>query len=661
MIRISFLSCVLLFAQNTFAQPFTIVPFKPLPTTVASGGTVAAYYTVTNITTSSLEGFVQTLPANVTQIKCDPNFCGPTFTLAGEGDSCILKLTVAGAVDPNTVPQLTVCASGECLSPSPHLAVTEVASHPLIAIGAGRFLIEGSGLPLVAVSNDSGLNWDYPASIYSNLKLSVDPNLQSGLLNAASCTGVGDKSLCIASGDYCVDAHCYPLVAVSGKGVNTDWSYPKDIYENLATKIDSDLVNAFLLNASCTGSGNKSICIAAGQYLTPNNVIPLAAVSNNAGKNWTYPTSLFQNLTTSIDPNFKNGFFSGSSCTGTACNAHCITAGRYCSDELCINEFPLVGVSQNGGKDWVYPNSIFQNLNTSIDPNFVSGFFSSASCTGSGDNSICIAAGEFFTQQSNFPLLALTRDGGTTWSYPSSIFKDLQVKIGPDFKSGYFKSASCNGSGSTAVCIATGVYSTATTQFPLLALSSNGGETWEYPAEIFTNLNLTIDPGFVRGGFEGAGCSPTGICTASGSYCSDSSCETQFPLLAFSDDNGANWHYPSSIFSNLTSSVDPNFSRGLLFGTSCTSSENQNMCVATGEYYVTNSIGAPLPLLVYSTDKGNTWHYPAAIHENLASKLDPTFVGASLIGAAATGGSKLTPDRNILGYNKKQEGIRLAN
>lgn len=144
-------SVLVSFVNTIFAQSFTIAPFKPLPDTVPRGGTVAAYYTVTNTTASTLNGFVKTLPANVTQIKCDPNFCGPTFTLAGVGESCILKLTVAGAVDPNVLPQLTVCTSGgDCVTPTPLLAVNEVASSPLIATGAGRFLKEGTNLVAVA-------------------------------------------------------------------------------------------------------------------------------------------------------------------------------------------------------------------------------------------------------------------------------------------------------------------------------------------------------------------------------------------------------------------------------------------------------------------------------------------------------------------------------
>ena len=68
---------------SSHASVFRIVPQTPLPTTVSQGGSVKAYYTVTNTTGSFHSGnYVKYLPPNVTQVTDDvmvPDLCGTPF------------------------------------------------------------------------------------------------------------------------------------------------------------------------------------------------------------------------------------------------------------------------------------------------------------------------------------------------------------------------------------------------------------------------------------------------------------------------------------------------------------------------------------------------------------------------------------------------------
>lgn len=116
--------CFLLFSTASFALPFNIMPKAgfPLPIYVPVGGTVTAYYTVSNNTVSQRNGnYVKYLPPNVSQVTSGVTFgdtCGTTFNLTAKGESgssCTLQLTVSGAVnsnDPNPHQHLFVCFPG---------------------------------------------------------------------------------------------------------------------------------------------------------------------------------------------------------------------------------------------------------------------------------------------------------------------------------------------------------------------------------------------------------------------------------------------------------------------------------------------------------------------------------------------------------------------
>lgn len=114
---------VLLSAQNAFAANFNIAPYGTLPTTVSTGQTVAANFTLTNITNTARNGyFITGLPATVTQNTTSPNCSNPINLPANA--SCNLQLDITGAVSSN----FAICKGNSCTTATTPLNVTEAST-----------------------------------------------------------------------------------------------------------------------------------------------------------------------------------------------------------------------------------------------------------------------------------------------------------------------------------------------------------------------------------------------------------------------------------------------------------------------------------------------------------------------------------------------------
>ena len=646
--------------QATYGSTFTIVPHGDLPKIVPLYGKVSAYYIVSNTTNTDLKGnFIKTLPNNVTQVTCDAKYCGKTFNLGAIGsgtESCILKLTVKGPVDAGVSDLMACPADGLNLDGTFELlSVIEGPTVPSIGIAAGYYSDNlGGFFPLLVKTNDSGNTWSYPNQIFQNLKDTIDPAFYSGLLTSTACSGVQDKNVCIAPGKWCDSIFCensLPLVAVGSHDTVT-WAYPKSVFQDLKTSVDPEFTHGELRAGDCFGSGAKAVCVASGIYYTPTGNFPLLTLSSNGGKNWTYPPSIFQNLKTAIDSTFSTGYLTTASCTKSTCNSVCVAAGNFCTKD-CASQLPLLAVSTDKGQTWSYPPSIFKNLNTIIDPGFQGGYFSSSSCTGEGNDALCIAVGSY-TTNSIRPLLAKSKDGGKTWSYSADILSDLETKIGHGYLGGIFNAASCSGSGAKAICIASGSYFRKSRSIPLIAISKDAGDSWTFPDFIYTKLKSVVDADFVGGNFDGASCIGKGkktICLASGQYCDKA--KACFPLMALSTNGGKTWSYPPSVFSNLSAVIDPAFNSGLLSDVNCSGTDNNNFCIAAGQY--SNNQSGAIPLIAMSTDSGNTWTYPPYVFKNLTSTIDPGFVIGSFYKTATSGSTSLTTIIKLLKGLSPQE------
>jgi hypothetical protein len=244
------------------------------------------------------------------------------------------------------------------------------------------------------------------------------------------------------------------------------------------------------------------------------------------------------------------GFYNAASCTGSGSSAICVVAGRYGAP----SSDPLLVVSTDGGVTWV------TKAITSTD-----GYFSSASCTGSGSTAVCVAAGRY---DAGGTLLAVSTDGGVNW-----VLKTITGFPGGSYN---FTSTSCTGSGSSAVCMVAG--QDLSNSNPFVAVSSNGGVDWS--AKTITGLATT-------GYFSAANCTGT-ICIAAGR---DDGGDTS--LLAVSSSSGLLW----SVNTTYTNPGSAYFR-----GASCTGSGITAVCTAVGK----NNVSAG-PLLIVSTNGGSNW------------------------------------------------------
>ena len=361
--------------------------------------------------------------------------------------------------------------------------------RPVVAAGTYTDT-NNTARPLLALSQDSGTSWSYPESITAPV---FTPNntipFVTGYFHAVSCAG----ATCAGVGFY-LDASniSYPLLALS-QDSGTSWSYPESITElGFTTNVFSN--NANLAGVNCTGT----LCIAVGTYTDISNIKrPLLALSQDSGTSWSYPESITAPVFTPSDTYVFTGLgaFAGVSCTGTTC----IAVGEY-YDPSNIRR-PLLAFSQDSGSSWSYPESITAPVFTNYPLGHNGGSFASASCTGT----TCIAVGSYNDFSSTQrPLLALSQDSGSSWNYPESIIAPVFTTY-PYSNGGVLASASCTGT----TCIAAGSYTdTSSTQRPLLALSQDAGSSWSYPESITAPV-FTTNPFSTSGSFASASCTGT--------------------------------------------------------------------------------------------------------------------------------------------------------
>lgn len=569
------------------APVWTFTPLTPTSLNISAFETAIVKYTLTNqskkqhtLTTTPIPGVTQDTSAGI---------CTNPVTLNYQ-QSCTLSFVIAGsAMTGNIEGGPIVCEQGGtflCNRPSAGntLRVTaRTIAGPSIAVG---YYTDTSAVrrPFVAVSSNAGSTWSFPTSI-------TEPNTTPAFSSTGIFFGTGCKgNTCIATGRYvATDTIQRPLVGVSTNAGET-WSYPPEITN--PNTIPAFNGKGVLLLSSCDGS----TCISGGQYRdTSNTDRPLLALSTNAGTTWSYPEAI-TNLTTT--PAFSgNGRLESGYCHDRIC----ITSGQY-NDSNGVQR-PLMALSYDTGTTWTFPRSI-------TEPNTTPAFNSGGQLfVTSCHSSTCITTGGYTDINAiQRPLLALSTDTGNTWTFPQDI---TNLTTTPSFSSdGLLIGTSCHNS----TCIAVGYYTdTSAVKRPLLALSTNTGSTWTYPEGI---TNLTVTPAFSSNGQLLSASCPSNTCIAVGFYYDSSS--TQHPLLALSTDTGATWSFPGNI---TQPTITPAFSSGRFSGVSC----EDHTCFAAGEYFDTNAISHPL--LAVSVDAGHTWTFSDSITEPTTA---PTFSEGAL-------------------------------
>lgn len=521
----------LLMPLSVFAKPILIIVPDVKKITVAPGSSGSVNYTVTNNTTKTVThltvqpGF--NTNGNPAGISLPSNNCAAAVLTPGA--SCTFQVLIQEKGQPSSFTlSPRVCAYNDAVCSQPVLkdrllvTIGAVFTTEVVLTAAGQDATGGQP-PLVSASTDGGNTW----AVKSVSGLPV-----SGYFSAASCTGSGLTAICTATGQDQVGSGP-ALVAVSTDGSHT-W----------AVKSVTGLpVNGVFYGTSCTGSGSTAICVAAG---VTGGTAALLAVSTDGGNNWAVTpvtgrlfkgvsctgigstaictaagvdnTGGFPPLVTvstdggntwvnkSVTGLPASGYFTSASCTGVGATAVCTAAGQN-----GVGTFPpIVAVSTDGGITWAVK---------SVTGLPTKGVFNAISCTGTGSTAICTAAGQNFNG-SQPPILAVSTDGGNTWTTKS-------VTGLPT--AGFFNSASCTGTGSTAICIAAG--RDLSTAAPFLAVSTDGGNTWA--AKSVTGLPAS-------GSFYGASCTgtgPTAICAAAG----QNNAGSAPPFVAVSTNGAITW------------------------------------------------------------------------------------------------------------------------
>lgn len=573
-------------ANPSFAAAnFNITPKKctPLPTQIFLGGTVSAFYTITNQTNTARNDYVvQGLPRTVTQNTSKGN-CSNPVNLAAHA-SCTLQLDITGEVHSG----FALCRGSSCTTTTVPLNVKKAKFIPMVAAGyynviANYYYAKGPSAPLLASSTSNGITWSY--RITSTTPTLPEDYAGIALFSSASCSGGN----CIAAGSYTAPplsllSEKFPLLAQSGDG-GVSWAYR--ITSGMPT-FPTDLINGTFASASCSGIN----CIAAGQYFNGANTIPLLANSTDGGVIWTYS---IDSSTPTSPADATDGQFLSASCSGL----NCIAAGMYAADlpsPVKTNaSFPLLANSTDGGITWTYS---IDSATPTLPEDAVDGQFSSASCSGLH----CVAAGQYDTVDSTFPLLANSTDGGVTWTYS---IDSTSPTLPTGATAGQFNSVSC----SRLNCIAAGTYTVTppgsldknTSEFPLLASSTDGGVTWTYRIDATTPA-LPADYND-SSQFSSASCSRL-HCVAAGQY---NTLDSTVPLLANSKDGGVTWTYRITA---TTPALPGDFAGNALFSSASCSELD---CIAAGQYEATPSSAMKRaitsPLLANSTDGGVTWTY----------------------------------------------------
>lgn len=544
----------LVLVRSVAALPFAVMPLGDLPTSYPEGGSVAAFYTVTNKTTTArANNYLKYLPPNVTQKTTGPfsDVCGSTFSLAAKGtagDSCTLVLEINGEVagassDPRQ--NLFVCfPGGKTCAGTRH--PLKVSAQKQFAILNGSYSSASTTHPLLGQSTDGGKTWTYNES------------LPTGYVNS----GEGQGTYCGA--DFCLSVGSYanaggvqlPFVARS-EGSDKTLSYPATVLSQLP----ADYANQGTLQAvHCAGQ----TCAAVGRYETAAALRrPLIAFSQDAGQTWSYPAT----ATSALPVNFASaGVLTTVSCT----SAYCVAGGSYV-DNGAVRK-PLLG---RGGSTWSYISSLPADFASA-------GTLESMTCL----SSLCFAVGSYQNAGGKQAPLLMRSPDSFTWFFPASVL----TLPGDYLNQATFYSVACH----NTLCLAVGSYNTASADKFLVAKSNDSGTSWGYvttlaPADLGTSALA-----------EKAYC-VSDACFIAGHYTDTGNGNLARPVVVATRDGGSTFSFADGI-----ATLPANFAgQTTLSQLAC----RANSCVAGGGYFNGVTI---VPLIAASHDAGRSWSYPAS-------------------------------------------------
>jgi len=474
-------------------------------------------------------------------------------------DSAGHKLCMQATYNGSTVTALSQSDAGATATTT---LGTAAAPHALTAVGAYY------GLFPLAVTTNGGSTWTVLKNGAGNYTF-----------NAVSCTS--DGSVCAAAGVN--NTTNTPILYTSVNG-GVSWAPVTTIITTAAT----------LKAVSCTGSGSSAVCVAVGQDTTNTPNVPLLELGSYNGSSWSWES-------VSTLTSYK-GIYYGATCTGSASNIVCTVAGQ---NTGTTSPLLYVGINSSGSFVWTAP---------SLPSLPSSGLFNAASCTGSGANSLCIAAGSGSVNAAapnQPPILYVSTDGGSTWT------KSTTTTI-----NGSFTAASCSPNG--IVCTVAGIIKSVTAvYYPLIYYSTDSGSSWTAAS--------TSQITQVKGILNAASCTDdgtTGTCVAAGTNGTNAS--PIAPLLYVSTNSGSSW-----------SAGTTTTTYGVFYGANCTGSGADLVCAVAGK-----NTGSTYqsPFLYYARGSGVTsaWTAGAVAGTGLFNAINCTGSGTSA-NCAAVGAFNQVP------------------
>ncbi len=326
--------------------------------------------------------------------------------------------------------------------------------------------------------------------------------------------------------------------------------------------------------------------------------LPQSVTQNTTGLNCGNPLNLDAHasctlqldITAPVVTNFA--LCLGSSCTTAATPLNVVLepgfsqllVGSY--DNFDYNVVPLLAERVSNTSSWVYPPSIITNLPSDYEAGG-DGLFDASSLT----SGLLIAAGYYNNAVHQYPWLAQSSGMGD-WTYSIN----SQTPALPDDFSDYglFNATACVG----LWCVAAGsYYSIGSYDYPLLAQTTDAGQTWSYAVD-GANAPSDIVIGGGGLGFFSAACG-NDLCIAAGGYAGP---DYQYPLLMQSIDHGSTWVY--QIDSQLLPEDYAN--SGQFNGAAC----DGGFCIAAGGYVdLKGETNLGMPLVAQNNGPENSWVY----------------------------------------------------
>ncbi|MBA3537838.1 MAG: exo-alpha-sialidase [Tatlockia sp.] len=305
---------------------------------------------------------------------------------------------------------------------------------------------------------DSKGSWQYSDS---HTGIALPSDFSEGWFTTISCS----NSNCIAAGTY-LDRQAlrHPLIMVSQ---NDDLTWKPAAYKEGAL-YSADQPDTYLFASTC----DSNHCVSVGEYTDPQaSATPLLLQSHNSGTTWTKSPI-------SLPPDLLSGWFNAVDCKA----GFCIAVGTYETGEA---NKPLLFFSADKGAHWQIQEPV---PDSELGTHLEYGAFMSASCSDMG----CIAGGSFSNYFNTYPLIAVSHDKGLNWHYPPSARTSVPAA---ELGNGHFAKVHCQ----QTTCLAAGDYTLNSEYFPLLALSKDGGNTWNFPEAI--NDPKILPENFINGYF----------------------------------------------------------------------------------------------------------------------------------------------------------------